>query len=218
MSNTIISFIKDGTIRKYPLLKLWRNRKSSYLYLSGWERSFKEKRPVTLEGEPIPWLSLPMVKLLEERLRDTHTVFEYGSGNSTLFFTSRVWQVVSIEYDEKWKQEIQGQINSPKVQIYYFDYRDPEYVNSIRSLSEDRYSIVLIDGRNRVECCKAAVSKLKDDGVILLDDSHRPRYREGYDFVLAKGFKKLDFWGMGPGSIGLKCTTVFYRPNNCLDI
>ncbi len=210
--------IKDLTIRKYPLLKLWRNRSESYLYQSGWERSFREKRPVNLKGDPIPWLSLPMVRVLEDRLKKEHRIFEYGSGNSTLFFATRVEKIVSIEYDERWLNEIKGKIPHSNVTLCYRDYRSPEYANSINEAFKDEYSIVLVDGRKRVECCKAAVRNLAPDGVVILDDSHRERYEEGIRYILDKGYKRLDFWGLGPGSIGVKCTTLFYRSNNCLDI
>ena len=43
-------------------------------------------------------------------------------------------------------------------------------------------------------------------------------YQEGYEFLLTNGFKRLDFWGMGPINPYSWCTSIFYRKENCLEI
>jgi hypothetical protein len=65
---------------------------------------------------------------------------------------------------------------------------------------------------------QVGVEKLSDKGVIVLDDSERNEYKPGIDFVLQKGFKSLEFLGIAPTVLFKKCTTVFYRSNNCLEI
>ncbi len=32
------------------------------------------------------------------------------------------------------------------------------------------------------------------------------------------GFKSLEFWGIAPTVLFKKCTTVFYKSNNCLKV
>lgn len=63
-----------------------------------------------------------------------------------------------------------------------------------------------------------SIKTLKDDGVIIWDNSDRVNYQEGYDFLLANGFKRLDFWGIGPVNSYSWCTSIFYRKENCLKI
>jgi len=77
---------------------------------------------------------------------------------------------------------------------------------------------VIVDAEERVECVKVASQYLTEDGVIILDDSHRDYYKEAFDFAREQGFRKLDFKGQKPAGISEYWTTVFYRPDNCLGI
>ena len=77
-----------------------------YLVDMGWFNSFKSSKPVDKEGSPIPWFSYPAVEFLSKRLNNRMTVFEFGSGNSTLFFSDRVNQVVSVEHNKDWYDKI----------------------------------------------------------------------------------------------------------------
>jgi hypothetical protein len=54
--------------------------------------------------------------------------------------------------------------------------------------------------------------------VLILDDSERSEYKEGIEFVLQKGFRKIAFWGIAPGYLYRKSTTLFYKDNNCLSV
>ena len=69
-----------------------------------------------------------------------------------------------------------------------------------------------------MECCNQSIDSLSDRGVIILDDSNRERYSEGIKNIKEHGYKSLDFWGLGPGSIGKKCTSLYYKDNNCMGI
>jgi hypothetical protein len=73
-----------------------------YLVQNGWFKSFKDKLPVDAEGKPLPWFTYPSILFLNERLTKTMNLFEYGTGNSTLYFASRVQQVISVEHDQRW--------------------------------------------------------------------------------------------------------------------
>ncbi len=78
--------------------------------------------------------------------------------------------------------------------------------------------MIIIDGLHRNECLIEAYEKLSEGGVIILDDSERAEYKQGINFILEKGFKSLEFWGIAPTILFKKCTTVFYKNNNCLQI
>jgi len=64
----------------------------------------------------------------------------------------------------------------------------------------------------------SASNFLTDEGVIILDDSKRNEYDRGIIHLMNKGFKKIDFGGIPPGTFIKKFTTVFYRTKNCLYI
>jgi len=77
---------------------------------------------------------------------------------------------------------------------------------------------VIIDGRKRVNSTINSIQKLKPDGIIIFDNSERADYKQAIDLLTAKGFKRIDFWGIGPIIHEKTCTTVFYKQNNCIDI
>jgi hypothetical protein len=80
------------------------------------------------------------------------------------------------------------------------------------------YDILIVDGRDRVNCMINSLSALKENGVLVLDDSERSEYIDGISFLKSNGFKAVDFWGMAPGLLYKKCTTLYYREQNCLGL
>ena len=81
-----------------------------------------------------------------------------------------------------------------------------------------RFDIVVIDGRDRINCAKNCLRSLKRDGVIIWDNSDRAYYEEGYSYLLQNGYKRIDFEGMGPVGVDAWSTSIFYKDDNCLGI
>ncbi len=54
--------------------------------------------------------------------------------------------------------------------------------------------------------------------MVIWDNSDRSDYEEGYEFLLGQGFRRLDFYGLGPINVMASCTSVFYREQNCLGL
>jgi hypothetical protein len=111
------SFIKRAVQRRFPVAalryrayKMLIRNPNSYLHLTGWMQSQKERRPIDQNGNPIPWMNFPVVRILEERLTKDLNLFEFGSGYSTLFYAKKVRAVTSVEYDEKWLHIIKSQV------------------------------------------------------------------------------------------------------------
>jgi hypothetical protein len=188
-----------------------------YLVDTGWTKSVLLGRPVSASGLPIPWMTLSFIDFIEARLRPDMCLFEFGTGASTHFYASRVKQIDSVEHDARWHAEIQAQLPSRARVILVPLDRGGEYALSCLHWSVF-YDMVIIDGRDRVNCIKSALGALAPDGCLVLDDSERPDYLEGCDALTQAGFKRLDFWGMAPALTYRKCTSVFYRPMNCLYI
>src|ERR1700754_2095964 len=191
--------------------------KSSYLNVTGWTRSMTEERPCQLDGSPLPWMNYPVIGLFQKRLNKEMRLFEYGSGYSTLFFSELVASVTSLEYDIEWYERISKDLpKNAKVLLVKNDV-DGSYCRAIHQ-TEGLFDVVVVDGRDRVNCIKQSIAKLQGHGVILLDDSQRERYQEGIDHAVREGFKRLDLEGMKPGKYGLERTTIFYRDGNCFNL
>ncbi len=85
-------------------------------------------------------------------------------------------------------------------------------------LMNEKFDIIIVDGRDRVNCCYHSISALSDKGVVVLDDSERTKYNDARIFFNKEGFKELSFSGISPGLFYRKSTSVFYKPENCLGI
>jgi len=193
------------------------SRHSGYLVDTGWDKSFLSKEPLDRNGKPIPWLSYPVISFLSERLNNNMLLFEYGSGNSTIYYSQNVKGVVAIEHNKEWYDKIKKRLNKNAEIIFKEINEDGDYCRVIKT-TDTKYHIVIIDAEDRVNCIKQCQENLTEDGVIILDDSDREEYSEGINFLLGIGFKQITFWGIAPGSFHTKSTTVFYRKNNCFNI
>lgn len=187
-----------------------------YFEEKGWNLSYKRKESVDALGDPIPWLTYSFLDFLHGRLTNQMTLFEYGSGNSTLYFSKKVKKVDSVEDDLDWLNKINSLLPD-NATIHHHSLDSADYERAILK-NEEKYDIILIDGRKRVACIKNSIERVKSDGVIILDDAERSEYSEAYRFMNENGYKHIPFSGIAIGAIHHKITTVFYRQNNCLGI
>ncbi len=188
-----------------------------YLNDVGWFSSFDSKSPVDGVGNPIPWVTYSFIDFIKDRLNKQHTVFEFGSGNSTFFYAKYAGIVVSVEHDREWFDKIVSTKPENAEMIFCELVRNGDYSKMPLKL-EETFDIIIVDGRDRVNCCKQALGAISGNGVIVLDDSEREHYREGVSFLTSKGFKHLSFSGISPGLFYRKSTSVFYKSDNCLGI
>jgi len=195
----------------YLVLRLHPN---SALVQDGWFRSFRENKPVDRSGRAIPWLTYPFINFIESRLTQDLRVFEYGCGNSTIWFSKRVSEMISLEHDSSWAQRISPQLPSNS-KIIVRDLSDG-YVEEISK--HGLFDIVIIDGRMRLECGHQSLNSLSPNGVVIWDDSNLSDFNEGYSFFSRYGFRELSFYGMVPAIFISSQTSILYRNNNCLGI
>lgn len=188
-----------------------------YLSTAGWFRSIVEGVPVDADGKALPWYTYSFIDFISERIYPTMRVFEYGSGNSTLWWSERVAGVVACEHDEPWFKAVSQKVPDTVDYRYCELEYGGEYCKLISSFTSE-FDCIIIDGRDRVNCAKNALAALKENGVIIWDNSDRASYQEGYTFLLENGFRRIDFWGLGPINPYQWCTSVFYREENCLMI
>ena len=188
-----------------------------YLNSIGWLTAFDQRQPVDQDGNPLPWVTYSFIDFIKTRLTKDMRIFEYGSGNSTLFYAQRVAKVVSVEHDEEWYKKIVQEKAANAEMIFTELVAGGEYSQKASLLGE-QFDVIIVDGRDRVNCCKNSVGALTPSGVMVLDDSEREFYEPARTFLLEKGFKELPFTGISPGLFYNKTTSVFYKNDNCLGI
>lgn len=192
-------------------------RKKSYLHYTGWVESIKRGYPCWNDGSEAPWMNYPVINILKERLNGDLSLFEFGSGYSTLFYAKLVRNVISVEHDRIWLNRMEAKVPDNVSLLYKEKDIDGMYCRTINEFNQE-FDVVIVDGRDRVNCVKQAIRKLSKIGVIILDDSARMRYLEAIDHAKKKGFRALSIEGLKPISFGIDRTTILYREDNCLNI
>lgn len=122
---------------------------------------------------------------------------EWGSGNSTSFFSSKLpagstWS--SFEHDSGWHQEVDARLSRLRTTAATvtlvlpdrpFDgLTDGDYAtfrNYVLAPAkpEARFDFILVDGRARVACMAVGWSLLEQEGIMVLHDAQRREYDEG---------------------------------------
>ncbi|MGB0403285.1 MAG: class I SAM-dependent methyltransferase [Salibacteraceae bacterium] len=189
-----------------------------FLTHRGWFYSLFYGQSIDGDKNPIPWFSYSSIHFFNLKLDPSkHEVFEFGSGNSTLWFSKRVKKIISVEHDQDYYTHMKPVLGKVENVEVLFGKLGGDYSSQILKF-EKQFDVVVIDGRERIECAKNTLGALKDDGVVIWDNSDRLQYSEGYELFANNGFKRIDFAGMGPINHSEAQTTVFYRDNNCFGI
>ena len=118
-------------------------------------------------------------------------LFEFGSGYSTFFYSELVKSVTSVEFDKEWLSTVEKNVSTNVKLVYQKEDNDGNYCRVVRS-SGTEYDMIIVDGRDRLNCVRQSLQALSERGVIILDDSHRNRYQ-----VCIKEVKKSGFLIMG---------------------
>src|SRR3989338_2336027 len=67
-----------------------------------WRQSFLSGFCQDENGSALPWMSYNFIEFLKKNLTKNATVFEFGSGSSTIFFANRVKKIITLETCRKW--------------------------------------------------------------------------------------------------------------------
>jgi hypothetical protein len=195
---------------------------SGYLEKTGWRNSAGKHLPVDRSGAPLPWLTYPAISFLQKRLEGKAaglSVFEYGSGNSTLWWSKQVQRVVSCEHDPQWSAYFRSQL-PPNVEYIHRD-RNAGYAQTIKEV-DGPFDVVVIDGVERNACAEhlteALSTALSQGGIVVWDNSDWQKHQPGMDRIRNLGFREVEFSGLGPIGRAGWSTTVFYRSNNFIGL
>ncbi|WP_168130382.1 class I SAM-dependent methyltransferase [Synechococcus sp. PCC 7502] len=152
-----------------------------------------EQKPSDINNQELPWFTYPAIEYIDQiDLRDK-SVFEWGAGNSSIFFAKRSHKVISIESNPEWHKVIsEKKLNNQEV----FLKNEGDFVESIEEFNQE-FDIIIIDSLRRYECASKAITYLKEGGIIILDNSdwHPSTCKLLREFPK---FIQVDFHGFGP--------------------
>lgn len=159
-------------------------------------------------GSPIPWYTYPTTEYLTHLDLSRFQVFEYGSGNSTLWWASRVKQVISVEDDEAWHAKIKEALESSFEHANYHLQKEKDRYVAMATKGSD---IFIVDGKYRRECAEHVVN-LCGGGVMLIFDNS-DWYPKTIDFIRRNlRWMQIDFHGFGPINNYTWTTSIFVNP------
>jgi hypothetical protein len=190
--------LKKNNIQYHLIHRLLENK-------YGHKLSRDLKSPVDANGNEIPWFTYPAFEFINQFDLSQKTIFEWGSGNSSVYFAKRSKQIISIEHDEAWfnKQQIKLLPNQQLIHL-----NDNSYYEAILS-NDQLFDIVIVDGILRDECLKIAMNKITEGGMLILDNADR--HPEASKKYRDNGYTQIDFHGLGPINEYAWTTSIFFK-------
>lgn len=191
---------------------------------------FKFLNETTL-NQQIPWIPYEAKKWLDNYLDPSMTVFEYGSGGSSIYISKKVKKIISVESSPEWCAILHKEIEKLHIGNCDLSLFEPEekvrcdasasphfnentikfekYAKSIMNFPDESFDLVFIDGKARVACAFYARAKVRPGGYILLDNSdvekHSPAmYLESWD--------SRSFYSLVPTNHNPSEATIWRRP------
>lgn len=101
--------------------------REGYLTSSGWLESAKTKLAVR-NGQPIPWFTYAAIRFLEQEITSNISIFEFGGGQSTLYWAGRVRKVVSIDHDPVFVKHVRHHLPANAEMHFVEEGPAPEHI------------------------------------------------------------------------------------------
>lgn len=122
-------------------------------------------RTADAKGMTMPWFTRACCEWLSTLELENKLVFEYGGGQSSLWFGEQGCIVYGVDHQKEWADL--GKID--------WETNESSYVRHISTLRPGgKFDIVCIDGEWRDECTEWALAYLSKDGFIIIDNWDQP--------------------------------------------
>lgn len=147
----------------------------------------------------VPWWTYDAIDRVETWIADHDgpvRVFEWGSGASTLWLARRVDAITTVEHHKGFAEHIAPALAEhpnitslvvepeesahPEVPSAKEGHQGLDFARYVATIDDvgGSFDLIVIDGRAREACLRAALPHLADDGIVVFDNTRRKRYRE----------------------------------------
>lgn len=218
---------KNRTARKSDGFKYVKYRLLRPLLKMNYQ-AYQKKNPEA------PWISPGSIYVLNQILNKNMIGFEFGSGRSTVFYAELLKHITAIEHYKPWFLKVETLLKSKKIKNSLLKLIEPngeapsqhlssemqlfiaaedypvkdevfdDYINALDEFTDAHFDFIAVDGRARLTCVLKSISKLKQGGFLLLDNSERKRYEAV--------FEALNGWPKIYTTTGLTDTTIWMKP------
>jgi hypothetical protein len=191
-------------------------KKSKYRLINYFKSLLGFQNATLLMDLDLPWWPFVATNFIEKKICNRQiSVFEWGSGASTVWLSRRAQHVVSVEHDEDWTIAMTAELETRDIKNVSLQLQSalatesPQVVsgkNGFSNLDFSRYTqaindfqgfdLIVIDGRARVDCWEEARHHLNKGGLVVFDNYNRNRYNFELD-----GFRAHYFSGLTPASV-----------------
>ncbi len=172
-------------------------------HLHGYARSLDANLPIAADGSPVPWYTYPAIEYLNQLDASGLRIFEYGSGNSSLYWARKGANVWCVEHDPHWYERMR---QNPQLRGISLCTTKESYTAAVAEVGQT-FDVVIVDGAWRNESAEAALAHLSDDGIVILDNSDW--YTDVARLLRSHGLFQVDFNGFGPINNYCWTTSVF---------
>lgn len=183
-----------------PAVSTFRLLNLEYAHLE----TVRRKACVDNRGTPIPWYTYPAIEYIRQIDWSEKTVFEYGCGNSTLFWAGLARRVTSVESDAAWFETIRSRL--PAHCDLLLEPEMPAYARAVERQG-GTFDVIVVDGRHRREAAERALPFLAHGGLVILDNSDW--YPKTSEVLREANLLEVDMSGFGPIN-DYTWTTSFY--------
>lgn len=174
-------------------------------------RSLVTQKP-EINNRAIPWFTIPAIEYLNSLNLKSKTLFEWGSGNSTLFWADKVKKVIAVEDDNEWMTYVLDK--APKNVSISLAQTKNKYINILKKQHE-KFDIIVVDGHHRLACARQAITHLKATGFIILDNSDwHPLTSK---MLREHNLLQIDFHGFYHGNGYTGTTSIFLQKSTKLE-
>jgi len=209
VNNSISALFKRSINSPEQISSVWPDKLTTNTSILGLKYgqilSIEEHRPLDAQKQPIPWFTYPCLEYLSRIDVSKFSIFEYGIGESTSYWSQRATMVHGVEHSEDWFLQIQNRGLSNVCLSH--ETAKTLYCKAILKNSCS-YDIVVIDGIYRESCIDSAVAALNPSGFIILDNSDW--YHVAAEKLRARGFLEVSFSGFGPVNDYTWSTSIFF--------
>jgi hypothetical protein len=169
-----------------------------------------------------PWFNTLATARIKDMVQPHWSVFEFGSGRSTAWYADHAASVTALECMAAWHAQVESALSTrANGQVELLSAR--AFVDRMSSEPDDIFDLIVVDGADfdeagqelppdldRTGCVLASMTKVKPGGVIVLDNSDRPRYRRVEERLSAWPSERLSGFPNSP--LTPTETTFFSRP------
>jgi predicted O-methyltransferase YrrM len=185
-----------------------------------------------------PWITVDMVNILENILTKNDIGFEFGSGNSTIWFAKNTKKIASVEHNREWYERVSKMIEDNNLKNAILKFVDGvddikmkgenNYVSPIKKIKDSTLDYCFVDGIFRDECILEAINKLKKGGLLIVDnvDNYFPknkisisvRYKRDNmsktvsKLKMKKIYRELSKWRCIWTTSGIQDTAMWIKP------